>query len=276
MRVTTLKELDGEGPVSRAMCPPVEALDHACPVYDDAVARVLDDLDARLVLADQQRVVLKPNLVNASPFPVTTPFAFTRGVARYVKSVREDIEVIIAEGCGDAVMETDEVFDRLGYTAMAQHEGVGLQDLNAVAAVRMEDASRAVHREIHLAGLVMESYVISLPVLKAHSLSMVTGSLKNMMGALPPERYGGAGSYKKSRFHPNLHASIVDLNHYRAPDLTLMDATVGLCEYHLGGPRCEPPVGLILASFDALALDREAAGLLGLDWRRIPHLSELE
>jgi hypothetical protein len=52
-----------------------------------------------------------------------------------------------------------------------------------------------------------------------------------------------------------------------------MDASVGLASFHLGGPHCQPPVGRILAGDDPLDLDRKAAGLLGLDWRQIPHLS---
>ncbi|MFC1592325.1 DUF362 domain-containing protein, partial [Thermodesulfobacteriota bacterium] len=59
----------------------------------------------------------------------------------------------------------------------------------------------------------------------------------------------------------------------RTPDLSLMDATIGLAEYHLGGRRCEPPVNMLLAGDDPVAVDRKAAELLGLDWHRIPHLA---
>ena len=52
-----------------------------------------------------------------------------------------------------------------------------------------------------------------------------------------------------------------------------MDATVGLADYHLGGARSQPPVNRILASRDARALDRQAADLLGMDWRQVGHLA---
>ena len=32
--------------------------------------------------------------------------------------------------------------------------------------------------------------------------------------------------------------------------LTLLDASIGLAQSHLGGPPCEPPVNRILASYD--------------------------
>jgi uncharacterized protein (DUF362 family) len=70
-----------------------------------------------------------------------------------------------------------------------------------------------------------------------------------------------------------MHQSIVDLNRYRAPDLSLMDATIGMPDFHLGGRHCDPPVGKLLAGFDPLTVDRRSAELLGLDWRKIAHLN---
>jgi len=116
-------------------------------------------------------------------------------------------------------------------------------------------------------------FIISVPVLKAHSLALMTGSMKNMMGFAPPRHYQQGGHWKKSAFHAHMHESVIELNRYRAPELSVMDASVGLREYHLGGAHCSPPANRILASLDARALDRRAAGLLGLDWRRVPHLS---
>ena len=57
------------------------------------------------------------------------------------------------------------------------------------------------------------------------------------------------------------------------PDFTLMDASVGMAEFHLGGAHCNPPIDKLLAGTDALAIDRRGAELLGFDWRDIPYLS---
>ena len=83
----------------------------------------------------------------------------------------------------------------------------------------------------------------------------------------------GRGIWRKAVFHENMHQSIKDLNKYRTPDFTLVDASVGLADYHLGGATCNPPVNKLVAGADALAVDRECAGLLGLDWRSIEHLA---
>ena len=66
--------------------------------------------------------------------------------------------------------------------------------------------------------------------------------------------------------------AIVELNRYRKPDLAIVDGSVGMKGHHLGGERCEPPVGKIVAGFDAAAVDAAGARLLGLNWRDVAHL----
>ena len=49
-------------------------------------------------------------------------------------------------------------------------------------------------------------------------------------------------------------------------------AVTGLADYHLGGRECSPPVNKLIGGTDPVEVDREAASLLGLDWRGISHL----
>ena len=220
-------------------------------VYEDSIREALEIIGAPKVLATQSRVMVKPNLVNASAAPITTPPACTGAI---VKLVREwsDAEVIIAEGCGASDMDTM---------------------LNTAETIRLENPECAVFPEFHMPKVALEYYIISVPVLKAHSFAEITGSLKNMMGFAPPSHYQQGGYWKKSAFHARMHEAITDLNRYRTPDLTVMDASVGMPEFHLGGPVCNPPVNKILAGFDPKVVDRRSAELLGFDWRHIDHLA---
>ncbi len=127
--------------------------------------------------------------------------------------------------------------------------------------------------EMYLPRIVMESFLLSVPVLKAHSLSCVTLTMKNVMGCVPPAHYQAGGHWKKSAFHERMQESILDLNRYRTPDFTVLDATVGMAEAHLWGPQCDPPLGLLVAGFDPVAIDAYGAGLLKRDWREIEHIS---
>jgi uncharacterized protein (DUF362 family) len=242
--------------------------------YAESVPQALDAIGAAEVLKQQAAVLVKPNLINASPFPITTAPECVEAVIRYVRACSEAV-IVVGEGCGDPKLETDEAFDRLGYRELARRHQVELVDLNHAPLRRLENADCPVFREMYLPEIALSHYLVSVPVLKAHSFAEMTGTLKNMIGLAPPQYYSGRfGTWKKAVFHRKMHQSILDLNRYRTPDLSLMDATVGMPDYHLGGAHCDPPLGKLIAGFDPVAVDRRSAELLGLRWRRIAHLRE--
>lgn len=240
--------------------------------YVESTKKALDAVGAREILAGQSAVLIKPNLVCAEPHPVTTHPDACAALIAYVREV-STADIVIAEGTGEAEMETPEVFSRLGYDAVAEKYGVELIDLNNAPLVKLENPECPFFPEMHLPKIAFSHFIISLPVLKAHSLAIVTGTLKNMMGFAPPRYYAGKfGIWKKAVFHENVHQAVSDLNTYRTPDLTVLDASIGLAEYHLGGAWCDPPVSKMVAGTDPVAVDRRAAELLNFDWREIPHL----
>lgn len=241
--------------------------------YATSVAAALDTLDLGDAFSTRSGVLIKPNLINDAPHPVTTPAACCAAIIDYIQA-RCDAPIVIAEGCGDSVLETDEVFANLGYAALARsYDGVSLLDLNHASLITRERPECPVFPEMILPEIAFTHYIISVPVLKAHSLARLTGSLKNMLGFAPPEHYSGRyGSWKKAVFHGRMQQSIIDLNRYIVPDLTIMDGTVGLADYHLGGRQCAPPVNKIIAGCNPWEVDREAARLLNLDWRSIEHV----
>lgn len=242
--------------------------------YETTVPYLLDSVGAATLLEGRDQVLIKPNLINDSPPPITTPVACCEAIAAYVLR-HVNATVVVAEGCGSSRLETPEVFDALGYTDMAERLGIELRDLNHEPLTRLENPACRVFPEMHLPRIAFESFIISVPVLKAHSLAHITGTLKNMMGFAPPSHYAGQfGSWKKAVFHGDMQQSVIDLCSYRVPDLTLLDASVGMAEFHLGGAHCDPPVGKLVAGADSWEVDRKAAELLRFDWRHIEHLSE--
>lgn len=239
--------------------------------YDTSVSQILDDAGAASLFTDLDCILLKPNLVTASSFPVTTAPDFCAPVIEYVQAC-SDARIILAEGCGDHVCETPELFNLLGYDDLARTYGIELMDLNTEPLIRKSLPRNPVFPEIFLPEIAFNSFIVSLPVLKAHSLAVITGTLKNMMGFAPPEHYSGGGIWKKAAFHAQMQDSIIDLCRYRTPDLTLMDASVGLADYHLGGPECNPPVNKLLISNDPFRADQCAAGLLNIPAETIRHI----
>lgn len=239
--------------------------------YRESVFAVLEAVGAAEALVGQRRVLIKPNLVNLSPPPVTLPVQCAEAVVRWVRSCSK-AEILVGEGPGEAGLSAPQVFRRHGYEAMAERCGVALVDLNASELVCVTNPECSVFSEMWLPRVVMESFVISVPVLKAHSLAGVTLSMKNMMGCAPAAHYGRGGGWQKAAFHARMHEAVFDLNRHRSPDLALIDGSVGMAEYHLGGPVCNPPVGRLVAGFDPVAVDAVGATLLGRDWREIDHI----
>jgi uncharacterized protein (DUF362 family) len=224
-------------------------------------------------LKGAKTVLVKPNLVEAIAPPVTTPVGLVAALVDYLTQRASGALVIVAEGCGAADYETGRAFAELGYSALAREKSIELVDLNKEPLVKLTNPGLTRWPEMYLPGIVMESFIISVPVLKAHTLSTVTLTMKNMMGAAPPRYYQAGGHCKKSAFHVRMQDSILDLNRYRTPDFTLLDATVGMAEGHLSGPPCDPPPGLLVAGTDPVAVDAYGAALLKKDWRAIGHIS---
>lgn len=113
--------------------------------------------------------------------------------------------------------------------------------------------------------------VVSVPKLKTHTLTVLTAGIKNTFGYV----VGG----DKLRIHsacPRPHQfaqALVDIYCIRPPDLTLLDAVVGM---QGNGPANGSPVALgkLMASDNAVSLDAAAVCFLGQKPRYVPHILE--
>lgn len=217
-------------------------------------------------------VLIKPNLVEALQPPITTPVELIEAIVLYVKEKLPGKRVVIAEGTGSTDYDTFHCFDLLGYCEMASENNVELIDLNKEDWLVRERSDCQRWPQMHLPKLLDDVFLLSVPVLKAHSLSGVTLTMKNMMGCPPPAHYQQGGHWGKSSFHTNIQDAVIDLNRYRTPDFTLLDATIGMAQAHLWGPQCDPPVGRLAVSWDPVAIDSYGCSLLGRNYKDIGHI----
>ena len=56
--------------------------------------------------------------------------------------------------------------------------------------------------------------------------------------------------------------------------MLLIEATVGMVEYHLGGKHCFPTINKLVAGYDSVEIDKIGAEMLGFDWTHIKHISD--
>jgi len=240
--------------------------------WERVLPALLDATDLKERAQRAEVILIKPNLVQVLQPPITVPVELVRLLIMYLQERLPDKDVIIGEGTGAKEYDTHHCFDKLGYTQMAGELGVELIDLNQENAIKKSRDDCPRWPQMHLPAILDDVFLLSVPVLKAHSLADVTLTMKNMMGCPPPHIYQQGGHWKKSSFHTDVHQAIFDLNKYRTPDFTLLDGTIGMAEAHLWGPKCDPPVNRLAASADPVAIDAYGCYLLGKRWQEIDHI----
>jgi uncharacterized protein (DUF362 family) len=235
--------------------------------YQASISRTLDLINAPAELPHQGPIIIKPNLTNSSPPPVTTSVKAAEAVYNYCKT-HTKAEIVIADGCGSGT--TPQVFKTLGYTDLADKYDLKLIDLNDVETITLKNDNAHQLKEFHMPKIVHDAFIISLPVLKDHSFTKTTIAMKNMFGIASGKFY--AGSWNKSKLHsPSTDKSVVDVCLYKKPDLSVVDASIALEGMHLSGRHNK--MGLILAGFDPVAVDTIGSTLLGHDPKEMPYLT---
>jgi uncharacterized protein (DUF362 family) len=234
--------------------------------YKDSVRLALDAIGAADILPKDRLILLKPNLTNDSPPPVTTPVALAEAVYLYC-SAQTSAPICIGEGCGSG--KTSDTFERNGYARLAKRYGIDLIDFNNVAITRLQDPNALQLTEFFLPTIALDAFIISLPVLKDHSFTTTTIAMKNMFGLAPERIYGG--SWNKSGLHsPSTHRSVVDVCTYKRPELCVVDAVTALTGMHLAGtPR---RLNTVIAGFDPVAVDALGSRMLDHNPRTIEYL----
>ncbi|MHC4116243.1 MAG: DUF362 domain-containing protein [Planctomycetota bacterium] len=235
--------------------------------YDRSIAEALDLIGAAERLPAAGLIIIKPNLTNSSPPPVTTSVGAAEAVYQYCKA-HTKAEIAVGEGAGSGV--TANVFAALGYTDLASRHGLELIDFNDAETILLKDKDALQLKQFHMPRVVQGAFVISLPVLKDHSFTATTIAMKNMFGIAPATFY--AGGWNKAKLHsPSTDKSVVDICRYKKPDLSVVDASVALAGMHLSGTPKK--LGLILASFDCVAVDTVGSELLGHNPKKLPYLT---
>ena len=110
---------------------------------------------------------------------------------------------------------------------------------------------------------------VNMPILKHHSLAGMTAGLKNLMGVM-----GG----NRSTIHNGFPEKLIDIAKPILPQLTVVDARrVLLRNGPTGGSLDDVKVmDALIAGFDPVAVDAEAARLFGLDPTSLDYVVEAQ
>jgi uncharacterized protein (DUF362 family) len=230
----------------------------------EAIGRVCD---LRELIEPGQTVVLKPNVFAPLPPPTTTDPRVVVAVGELAREAGAG-RVVVAEGRSISTAQfraggksTRECFAMLGMAQAVDEAGFEIVYLEEDEFCEVEVAGAQVLHTAHVPRTILEADVfINLPVMKIHSLALVTLAIKNL--------HGMVSDYDKLYQHCYrelaLPRKLTDLLRIRRPHLNVLDALVGQEADHAGDGR-PVEMGLIMASRDAVALDAVAGAVMGFE-----------
>ncbi len=211
----------------------------------------------------EKKILLKPNaLIGKSPeLCVTTHPTVFQAVAEFV--IKAGFKV--SYGDSPAFGKPATVLEKIGISKIAAELGVPLADFENGEFVSFPEGKR--YRQFKIArGVLASDGLISLPKLKTHNFTKMTGSVKNQFGCIP--------GFSKPEFHVKLPDSrdfsemLVDLNRFLKSKLFVMDAIESM---EGNGPSSGDPVktNVLLFSTDPVAMDSVACRLIYLKPERV-------
>jgi uncharacterized protein (DUF362 family) len=231
------------------------------------------------VTQGKQRILLKPNLVIENRACTTKP-EVVRALGRLMIGAGKDVSI----GEGSAVAYTrcrdlidraqQQLFDRLGYTAVAKSLGVPLLNLHTGPLVTVPVAQGLFWRELVLHQALVETDLLcSVAMMKTHWYATVTLALKNVIGLYPGSVYGAVrwwvhdNAYRKTS--PGVAFEILDMVRANKLGFSVIDASTAM---EGQGPTAGTPVtmNLIIAGTDPLATDMVAASVMGIQPTEVP------
>lgn len=243
-----------------------------CSSYDldeveGALRRCLDAVGGLAsFIRPRGRVLLKVNALGPAPAEraVTTHPAVVGALCRLVKECGGTPLVgDSSAGVSGGRPRTARALAISGIAEAAEAEGAEVLNFDLAGAVPIAVPGAAVLDNVYLARPVVEAdVVISVPKLKTHCLTTMTGAIKNMLGCVP-----GSAKPDLHRQFPGLErfsSALVDVYAATRTSLAVMDAVVAMEGNGptAGRPR---PVGLIIAGADPVAVDAVSAAVIGLD-----------
>ena len=212
-----------------------------------------------------KRVVIKPNIFCPMPAPVTTDPRVTAALVSYaVESGASD--VIVAEGRSISTAKyrkanntTRGCAKALGFTSAVKAAGGRMVFLEEDEFVDVPIPGGRVLQKVRMPKTIVDAEaLINNPVLKIHSLTLVTLGIKNMHGAISDEDKLYGHSYRE------LPAKLTDFLRARRIDLTVIDGIAGLEGDHAdeGTPV---DMGIIIAGRDVVSVDAVASAVIGFE-----------
>ncbi len=225
-----------------------------------AVNNCLDNLGGlSSLIKPDDRVLIKPNilLAKAPEEAITTHPALIEAIIMAVK--KTGAVPLVGDSPGGLVGNVDKHWKITGIEEVCKR--LDIEILNFEAAGVYKKKINGGHYFIAKPVLDVD-FIINVPKIKTHGLTILTCAIKNMYGTVPGLT---KVNYHKEAPKPSDFAElVVDIFALSKPGLNIVDGVIGM---EGSGPSAGDPkeLGMILASTDGVAIDSFISHVLGRD-----------
>ena len=222
-----------------------------------------------LFVKEGDKILLKPNLLaseSAEKSVTTHPVVF-EAIISILQEIKEKKNIKkISYGDSPGIGKGISVAQKSGISEVAEKLNIEYADFDEPVGVSFNEGIK--EKSFTIAKPILEAdTIISLPKLKSHALTIMTGAVKNQFGCIP--------GFRKAEYHLKLpdfddfSTMLLDLNKLINPKLYIMD---GIMAMEGNGPRSGNPkkLNVLLLSSDAVALDYVASQIISFDYNLIP------
>ena len=222
-----------------------------------------------LFIKEGDKILLKPNLLaseSAEKSVTTHPVVF-EAIISILQEIKEKKNIKkISYGDSPGIGKGISVAQKSGISEVAEKLNIEYADFDEPVGISFNEGIK--EKSFTIAKPILEAdTIISLPKLKSHALTIMTGAVKNQFGCIP--------GFRKAEYHLKLpdfddfSTMLLDLNKLINPKLYIMD---GIMAMEGNGPRSGNPkkLNVLLLSSDAIALDYVASQIISFDYNLIP------
>ena len=229
----------------------------------EAVREAMNLADFRKHLERGKPTSLKVNLGwdLFIPGAITSPWVL-EGV---IQTLKEWVGALYLIESDQVLENIEKAFRKCRMDELCDRYGVQWINMSRSDSIRTPVPNGKIFQLIDLPKILLETQVVTIPVMKTHAKTQITGAIKNQWGCISKMRHN---------YHLVISDALADINSAIRPAFAVMDATIAL---EGNGPKSGNPkfVDKILASSDIVAIDTVQATMMGLDPRSNRSSSEM-
>lgn len=193
------------------------------------------------------------------PGSITSPWV----IEAVIKTIQEWVGTLYIVEADQVLENIEKAFYKAGLDELCKRYKVQWINMTSQKTRIVPVPNGKIFPQLEIPEILLETQVITIPVMKTHAKTVITGAIKNQWGCISKMRHN---------HHLVLTDALADINSVVRPAFVVMDATIGL---EGNGPKSGAPklVNRILATPDIVACDTIQAKIMGLDPSKIAHVN---